>query len=81
LWQKHISKWQGSSQSQVAYCRYNELDPNKFSYHKRKQLAQLLPVKPSGFINLPLPQALPVEVSPSLTLHLTNGMTTHRYSS
>ena len=72
FWQEHISQWRGSGLSQAAYCRQNGLNQNSFSYHKRKQSTELVPVKSSGFINLPLPQALPVEES--LILNLTNGM-------
>lgn len=72
FWQEHISQWRGTNLSQAAYCRHNGLDQNSFSYQKRKKSMALVPVESSGFLNLSLPQRLPV--NESLTLNLTNGM-------
>ncbi|WP_419174087.1 IS66 family insertion sequence element accessory protein TnpA [Desulfosediminicola sp.] len=35
-WQKHISAWQSSSQSQKAYCQTNRIALATFCYWKRK---------------------------------------------
>lgn len=74
FWQEHILQWQNSNLSQAEYCRQQKLDQNSFSYHKLKQLKLIeqLPVKSSGFIRLPLPQASLVDTP--LTLHFSNGM-------
>lgn len=74
FWQEHLSQWRGSKLSQAAYCRQHGLSQNNFSYHKRKgeQPTELVPIKSSGFIRLPLPQVLPADEP--LTLHLPNGM-------
>ncbi len=76
FWRDHLSQWRESNLSQAAYCRHHRLNQNSFSYHKRKQSTNLVPVEPSGFIHFPLPQARPVfePVVEPLTLHLTNGM-------
>ena len=43
LWKYHLKKWSESGQSQNAYCRDNNLRPNRFTYWKNKR--QNLPVE------------------------------------
>ena len=71
---KHKLQWQDANLRQAVYCRQQNLDQNRFSYHKLKPLksTEQLPVKYSDFICLPLPQASLVDTP--LTLHFANGM-------
>lgn len=71
FWHKHVQQWQTSGLSQAAYCREHQLDQNKFSYHKRKQLGEVVPTQSNGFVSVQLAQNVqPVD---TLTLHFVNG--------
>lgn len=45
FWEYHLKEWSKSGQSQKAYCRDNNLRPNRFTYWKNKFKRQNLPVE------------------------------------
>lgn len=45
LWRNHIQQWSESGLSQSAYCRKNNLRPNRFTYWKQKFKTQNLPAE------------------------------------
>ena len=74
FWQTHVAQWQNSGLTQAAYCRQHDLAENSLSYHKRKLINGLKPIKHSspGFISVQLVPAIPREES--LVVHLGNGV-------
>ena len=66
FWKHHIEQWAESGLSQNAYCRENELKPNRFTYWKIKFKNQTLP---AGFVQVPLPKITEV-----LSLSGQNGL-------
>ncbi|MFH2060074.1 MAG: IS66 family insertion sequence element accessory protein TnpB [Pseudomonadota bacterium] len=50
FWRYHIDTWSKSGLAQNAYCRENNLKPNRLTYWKNKFKAQNLPVE---FIQVP----------------------------
>ena len=71
FWQNHVQQWQSSGLSQAAYCREHQLDQNKLSYYKRKQLGEVVPTQNNGFVSVQLAQN--VQSIDALTLHFVNG--------
>ena len=71
FWQTHVQQWQSSGLSQAAYCREHQLDQNKLSYYKRKQLGEVVPTQNNGFVSVQLAQN--VQSIDALTLHFVNG--------
>ena len=71
FWRDHMTQWQDSKMTQLAYCRQHQLCPHKFGYYKRvlvtrsesaseKQVLvtrpEPTPQKTSGFVSV---QVLP----------------------
>ncbi|MFK5951978.1 MAG: IS66 family insertion sequence element accessory protein TnpB, partial [Desulfobacterium sp.] len=50
FWQVHLDAWTDTELSQSAYCRKNNLRANQFTYWKKKNLQQDLPVE---FVQVP----------------------------
>lgn len=76
FWRGHITQWQASKMTQLAYCRQHQLCPHKFAYYKRTLTtsAQSKPDIPasSGFVSV---QVLPQVSQPeALTLHFNSGI-------
>lgn len=87
FWRDHLTQWQDTGMTQLAYCRQHQLCPHKFGYYKRvlvtrseptpeKQVlvtrSELAPQKTSGFVSV---QVLPQISQPeSLTLHFNSGL-------
>lgn len=73
-WLQQIEAWQSSGQTQLAYCRTNELSYHRFGYWRRKFRQQSQAVqsrKGSGFVPV-----TPSATSPSagLTLAFPSGL-------
>lgn len=52
-WKSHILKWQDSGQTQIEYCRENELNERVFGYWKRKLVVS---EENNTFIEIPVPK-------------------------
>ena len=72
-WQPHIDAWEGSGQSQAAYCREHDLVKSRFNYWKNKlRTAEPVPQDKVGGGFVPV-QVMGDPVC-ALKLHLPNGM-------
>ena len=74
-WQRHVAAWQGSGQSQAVYCRKHGLSGSRFSYWKRKLMAEETApqrIQGAGFIAVQRedPDPRPSE----LTVRFPNGV-------
>ena len=56
---RHLAQWQGSGQSQRAYCKEHGLKPHVFSYYKKKLN--------SGMASTDAGQLVSVQLTPELT--------------
>jgi hypothetical protein len=74
FWQDHITAWQGSGLSQVAYCKQHEIKFHNFAYWRNRlspakapsaKLMKLgaMPVSSRVIINLPLGVRLELSAS------------------
>jgi len=72
FWQQHVSQWQSSGLTQAQYCKKHELNPQRLSHHKRKLETKGKQSGKTGFIAVPIPQALPKPTP--LTLHFSSGL-------
>lgn len=74
-WHQHITDWQASGLSGMAYCKQQSLTYCRFVYW-RKKLAELEPVSdgeaPSGFVRVAAPPS--AGASEGLTLSLPGGV-------
>ena len=74
LWQQHITEWQASGLSGMAYCRQRSLTYGRFVYWRKKLAASQAPegAAPSGFARVsPVSSA---EASSGLTVLLPGGV-------
>lgn len=75
FWLNHIAQWQTSKLSQASYCRQHALQPDQFSYWKRKFLAKGEPVASqpkTGFAQVQVAAPVARPASPSLSLWFRN---------
>ncbi|MEQ3659285.1 MAG: hypothetical protein ABNH21_10030 [Glaciecola sp.] len=72
FWQKHVSQWQSSGLTQAQYCKQHNLHPQRLSHHKRKLETKDKQSGKTGFIAVPIPQAIPTPAP--LTLRFASGL-------
>ena len=72
FWQQHVSQWKSSGLTQAQYCKKHELNPQRLSHHKRKLETKDKQSGKTGFIVVPIPQAI-TKPTP-LTLHFSSGL-------
>jgi hypothetical protein len=73
FWKCHIEQWAESGLSQNAYCKKNDLRPNRFTYWKTKFKNQILPTE---FVQVPETQirdVLNLPVQTGLKLNTDTG--------
>ncbi len=72
-WRQHIEQWQQTNLTQAAYCRENQLCPDKFSYYKRTKAGKTKTrnLTSTGFVSVQVKQE---SHSDGLTLNFANGM-------
>jgi len=72
-WQEQINAWRASGQSQLAFCKANDLNYPRFGYWLRKFRNQgavaAAACRPSGFVPVVASSA-----SDGLSIHLANGI-------
>ena len=76
FWQRHIEQWHASGLSQASYCRQQALLAHRFSYWKRKFLAECEPVVPepkSGFARVQVAVPVATPSSSGLSLCFRDG--------
>ncbi|QWF69471.1 hypothetical protein KEF85_02380 [Methylomonas paludis] len=77
FWQRHIEQWHTSGLSQASYCRQQALLVHRFSYWKRKFLAECEPISPdpkSGFARVQVAAPVATPSSPGLSLCFRDGI-------
>lgn len=72
FWTDHLSQWKETSLSQALYCKKHGLVVHRFGYWKRK--LNNLPLKRSGFIQLPAVSIHPISNISTLTVQLPNKL-------
>ncbi len=68
-WHRHIKQWQRTEQSQIAYCRTQELSYHRFTYWHRKLAATGKKVPQSvrsGFVPVKACSTIPQALSATL---------------
>jgi len=74
-WRSHIEAWEATGQSQLAYCKANDLSYSQFIYWRRK----LRPPEQTSLTHgqggfVPVTHALPAMPQEGLTVALPNGV-------
>lgn len=72
FWQQHESQWRNSGLTQAQYCKKHKLNSQRLSHHKRKLETKDEQPSKTGFIAVPVPQALPKPAP--LALHFSSGL-------
>ncbi len=70
FWERHLKTWSKSGLTQNAYCRNNNLKPNRLTYWKKKfkrknlpvEFVQIIPGQVSETINYPAQSCLRLNV-------------------
>lgn len=57
FWQDHLTQWQASGMTQVAYCRQQGLRVSQFGYWKKRLLPIRSPDAAAGFIAVQMTSA------------------------
>jgi len=81
FWKHHIEEWSRSGLTQAAYCRENDLRPNRFTYWKIKfkdqnlpiEFAQVSPVQISELLNSARPERLLLNVDSGFQIEIPDG--------
>ena len=73
FWKNHLKEWSQTGLTQNAYCRDNNLRPNRFTYWKNKFKRQNLPVEFVQVSPILLKNTAQVRSQKNLRLNIKSG--------
>ena len=81
FWKRHLKTWSKSGLTQNAYCRNNNLKPNRFTYWKNKfkrknlpvQFVQITPDQVTEAISYPVQNCLRLNIESRFQIEIPDG--------